>query len=108
MGTHARNHSLDMGDGRIRQNTMPEIEDEWSAPKGSKDPIHAIVEGIAAGEQYRGIEVPLDGNCLLQFPRHRERNRPVETDSIDTGLTNIVTKMHTRAAGEANYFRTGN
>src|SRR5205814_5508948 len=78
---HQCDQLLDMGDRRIRKDSMPEIEDVRSAGESVKDSPRRLVELSAAGEQGQRVEIALHGKVIRKLLRRPGRiDRLVEPE----------------------------
>src|SRR3954454_12599407 len=97
-----------MGDRRIRQNSVPEIEDVWSIGEGVKDSPGRRFELLAAGDKGQRIEVSLDWQLFRQLFRGPGRiDRLIETDRANSSLTRISAELAAGALGEADHRHFG-
>ena len=53
-----------MGDRRVRQDAVAQVEDVRPAGEGVKDALDGAFQGVAAGNQRQRIEIALDGRCF--------------------------------------------
>src|SRR5262245_53303853 len=95
---HPRKHPFDMDDRRLRQDSMPQIEDEGSLGKGLERQIDGAVECSATDEQHEGVEISLHRQTRLELAGESRIDRPVKTDGVHS---NILRVGHKRGAGPA-------
>src|SRR5207302_8383327 len=92
MGRHPGMNSLDeqleIGDGRVRKDTVSEVEDVARAP--ARAPQHvtcAIADEIGRTEQHRGVKVALDCAGVADSPPALlPPHPPIHPDQVATGF----------------------
>src|SRR4051812_772178 len=94
---HASQHLLDMGDRRLRQDAVAEIEDERSIRECLHHRIDSTVERAAAREQCERIEIALHRHQVLHaVARKAAFDPPVEADGIDSGFGHVAREHRAR------------
>src|SRR3954447_22922283 len=106
VSAHAFEHPLDVGDRRIRQDAVAEVENKWPGPKRGEDRIDAAVERGAARAQRQRIEVALHRTPALDLiSRKIKVNHPIQTNGIDLNILDVALQIAARAPWEPDYLR---
>src|ERR1044072_3705203 len=88
---HAREHLFYVGDRRLGQNAVAEIEDEGLVRERGEHVVDRTVERGAARQQHQRIEIALHRPAALDaLARKRPVDHPVEPDGIDLDLLHIA------------------
>lgn len=75
-------------------NPVPEIEDQRALAETFENGIHTFIQRIAASHNAQRIEITLYCAFFLKGGGKGKGNRPVETESIHTGLFAIACIEH--------------
>ena len=95
-----------MGDRRIRQDAVAEVENKRPASQRGKDCIDTAVERGAAGAQYQRIEIALHRAPVLDLiARKIKINHPIQTDGIDFDILDVAFQVAAGAAGKTDDLR---
>src|ERR1700730_92951 len=84
MTAHPCDQTFHMGDGRVRQDAVAKVEDEWVRSERFEDGIDRMIERRTAGEQYQRIEIALNGPQRLNLiTRKTQLYHPIEPHRVD-------------------------
>src|SRR5512133_109768 len=86
---HPRKHPLDVGDGSLRQDSVPQIENKWSLGKGLERQINGAVECSTADEQHEGVEISLHRQTRLELAGEDRIDSPVKTDGVHSNILRV-------------------
>src|SRR4029077_2184811 len=106
---HPRKHPLDVRDGSLRQDSVPQIEDEGSFGKDLERQIDGAVECSATDEQHEGVEISLHRQARLELlAREGGIDRPIKTDGIHSNILHIGQERGAGPARESDDLCAGN
>ena len=91
----ARHQMLHMGDRRLGQDAVAEVEDMRPPGEGRQNPIDCAVEALATGKEREGIEIALHRQGL---GKHAMRPFDVDVDIETEGAERAVRGHHEMAA----------
>src|SRR5436190_17872685 len=98
-----------MRDRCLRQDAMPQIEDERATGKCGENLVYAAVERLTARQQEQWIEIALQRNAWWNLrARRREIDRPIKGDGIDFDFPNIGVDAQSRSPRKSNHSRIRN
>src|SRR5690349_19043285 len=92
-----------MGDRRVLQNSVPEIENVRTAGECVKDSAHGQVQLFAAGNHREWVEVALNGQIGWELLRCPNRiDRLIEADRVHCGFAGVSGELAASALGKAD------
>ena len=105
---HPCDHPFHMGDRRLRQDAVAEIEDERSVAESRQDRIDLAIERSAAREQCQRIEIALHRPAALDLVAGKAAiDHPVEPDRVDSNAVHIALNSVPAPRGNPMIFASG-
>src|SRR5262249_43759060 len=87
----ARQHALDVCDGRLRQDAVSQVEDKRALREYLENAVDRAVERSAAGDQRQRIEVALHRYAPLDLVPHKYRiDGRIETHGVDRHVLHVA------------------
>src|SRR5262249_31095860 len=103
---YACKHLLHMCDRRLRQDAVPEIEDEGPLGKYLEYVVDRAIERGAAHEQRQRIEVSLHRHAPLDLITGKNAiNRPIEADPINGDVSDVAQERGAHPTRKSNHLR---
>src|SRR3569833_1103898 len=101
---HLAQQLLDVGDRRVLEDAMPEIEDVRAVGESVKDALDSGSQWLTAGDQRERIDVALDGQSGGQLLRRPDRiDCFIEANSRDSCLASIGIELAAGSIWEADH-----
>src|SRR3954468_9509432 len=98
-----------MRDRCLRQDAMPQIEDERATGKCRENLVYSAVERLTARQQEQRIEIALQRNAWWNLrARRREIDGPIKSDGINFHFPNIRIDPQPCSARKSNHSRIRN
>src|SRR6476620_3361107 len=95
---HQCNQLLDVSNGRILKNAVPEIEDVRSVAEGVKDATDDRFEDFPASNERKGIKIALERKIRGELPcGPKGIDGLIEADCINASLPGVGAKLPARA-----------